>query len=364
MPSQKGEPTARPAARPKGRRPETAGDQKSTGQLEPQQEADYLADNDTWMFGANAPAILEILDRLEEIGPEDGAALADAWLAAPKDEREAARKLARKAVEIGSDAERHLQMAREAVGTWLAVAVNRPEFVKADADWARISSRVAEAALDALTAQILEEQLDAREIKTLAAPWSRAIGRKTANRAPRPAGREAAGGDGDEGSEEEEEEGRFGPNSDAVVDLINRLWLLTPEQVTRLVVRWQATPAEDLRIAHEMLHDLVDESAEWRAEVRLAQDSLAPWLNASRVAETSGFLGQTGQADMRRMAGPVLADAVAALVLGDLLEPEDAATLYAPWFELVGAPALPEPEDDNEADGSDDSAAAAHATRR
>jgi hypothetical protein len=30
-------------------------------------------------------------------------------------------------------------------------------------------------------------------------------------------------------------------------------------------------------------------------------------------------------------------------VLGDLLEPEDAERLYWPWFNLVGAPPLPEP---------------------
>jgi len=42
------------------------------------------------------------------------------------------------------------------------------------------------------------------------------------------------------------------------------------------------------------------------------------------------------------MAGPALADAMAALVLGDLLEPADAETLYAPWYNIMGAPELPE----------------------
>ena len=41
------------------------------------------------------------------------------------------------------------------------------------------------------------------------------------------------------------------------------------------------------------------------------------------------------------MAGPALADALAALVAGDLLDPQDAGMLYAPWFNLVGAPPLP-----------------------
>jgi hypothetical protein len=42
------------------------------------------------------------------------------------------------------------------------------------------------------------------------------------------------------------------------------------------------------------------------------------------------------------MAGPALADAIAALVLGDLLKRRHAEVLYGPWFNLIGAPALPE----------------------
>ena len=36
----------------------------------------------------------------------------------------------------------------------------------------------------------------------------------------------------------------------------------------------------------------------------------------------------------------------AALVLGDLLEPEDAEILYGAWFNLIGAPPLPEPTEE------------------
>jgi hypothetical protein len=45
------------------------------------------------------------------------------------------------------------------------------------------------------------------------------------------------------------------------------------------------------------------------------------------------------------MAGPAVADAIAALVLGDLLLAEDAIVLYGPWFNLVGAPELTLAED-------------------
>ena len=300
----------------------------------PQDEtADFLADNEVWMYGTRAPEVLAVLDRLEEMGPQDGRLVADAWQAVPKADRENARKVVKRVVLIGGDPERYLQIAREAVGTWLAVAVNRPEFLKADPDWPAASARVAEAAMDAITALVIANDLDPDQVATFAEPWAAA-----GESGQTPAGQ----GEPDDEDEDEDEEGKYGPNTDAVVNLLNRLWLLTPEQVSRIVVRWQNSPAEDLRVAHEMVHDLVDEDSEWREQVKAAQEALSPWLNSGRIADNSGFLGHSGRNDVRRMAGPVLADAVAALVLGDLLEPEDAATLYAPWFEQVGAPPLPD----------------------
>ena len=52
------------------------------------QAADYLADNDAWMYGPNAEAVLEILDRLEELTPAEARPLAEAWLAIPKSDRD------------------------------------------------------------------------------------------------------------------------------------------------------------------------------------------------------------------------------------------------------------------------------------
>jgi hypothetical protein len=64
-------------------------------------------------------------------------------------------------------------------------------------------------------------------------------------------------------------------------------------------------------------------------------------------------MGDSGHTAFRKMAGPALADAVAALVLGDLLLAEDAMTLYRPWFNLVGAPELTLAEDVSEGAGED-----------
>ena len=135
------------------------------------QAQDYLADNDVWMYGPNAGAVVAILDRLESMEPRAAAPLADAWLAASKADREEVRKFTRKVIELGSDVERNMQMAREAVATWLAVAAGYPEFIKAAADWPRMSSQVAEAAMDALTSLIMDEDLDESQQETLSAPW-------------------------------------------------------------------------------------------------------------------------------------------------------------------------------------------------
>jgi hypothetical protein len=304
------------------------------------QAADYLADNDVWMYGPNAPAVLEILDRLEEIVPEEARPLSDAWLAIPKSDREQARKSARKLAEEDEELARYLQLAREAVGTWMSVTGPYPEFVNADPDWSRLCSQSGEAALDAATAVILEGKLEESEYETLLQPWSETMADLDA---AAEAGRLESPGDAEAGEDEgdEEGEGKFGPNSDEVTDFLTRLWLLSPEQVGLLVSGWQNVDRKELKAAHDGLRALVDEDPEWRDEVRRAQEELAPWLNAGRIEETSGFLGQSGQSDSRRMAGPALADAIAALVVGDLLDRRHAKTLYGPWFSLVGSPQLP-----------------------
>jgi hypothetical protein len=319
------------------------------------QAADYLKDNDVWMYGPNAEAVLEILDRLEELGPDEARPLAEAWLAIPKSDRDRARRAAAKIGLNDLEVGRYLQLAREAVGTWAAVTGPFPEFVNAEPNWGRLCSQAAEAALDAATAVILEGTLEEAHYEALLEPWSETMATldeaEEASRieaAARGDGGEAAGeeDEDDEEDEEDEGEGEFGPNTDTVTDFLNRLWLLTPEQVGRLVSGWQNADRSALKGAHEKLRALVDEDAEYRDQVRKAQDRLAPWLNAGRVEETAGFLGQAGQGESRKMAGPALADAMAALVLGDLLDQADAEALYGAWFNLIGAPALPVPSDE------------------
>jgi hypothetical protein len=310
------------------------------------QAADYLKDNDAWMYGPNAAAVLDILDRLEGFGPDEAKPLAEAWLAIPKSDRDRARKAAQKLAENDEEIYRYLQLAREAVGTWAAVTGPFPDFVNAEPNWGRICSQSAEAALDAATAVILEGTLEEAHYEALLEPWSETMATlddaAEAAEAARIEGADAADDEEEEEEEEgEEKEGEVGPNTDSITDFLTRLWLLTPEQIGRLVGGWQNADRELLKGAHERLRALVEEDPDWRDQVRKAQEKLAPWLNAGRVAEQAGFLGQAGQGESRKMAGPALADAVAALVLGDLLERADAEVLYGAWFNLIGAPALP-----------------------
>jgi hypothetical protein len=296
------------------------------------------------MYGPNAEAVLEILDRLEEIVPDDARPLTEAWLAIPKSDRDRARKAVRKLAEDDEEIARHLQLVREAVGTWMAVTGSYPEFVNAEPNWARMCGQTVEAALDATTAVILEGKLHESHYEALLEPWSETMAQldAAAEAAKLEGPVEIEGESDDEELDDEEEEGKFGPNSDSVTDFLNRLWLLAPEQVGRLVSGWQNVDRKDLKTAHEGLRAVVDEDPEWRDQVRRAQDELSPWLNAGRIQDTAGFLGQAGQGESRRMAGPALADAIAALVLGDLLKRRHAEVLYGPWFNLIGAPALPE----------------------
>ncbi len=303
------------------------------------QAADYLADNDTWLYGPNAADVLDILERLDDLGPEQGEVIANAWLAVPKSDRDAARKEVRKIVEREDELSRQVSMAREEVGSWMSVAAEYPEF-RGNAEWPRTCSRVGEAAFDAVTAIILEEELEEEHYLALFGPWSDAMDELAVEEEVEEfEGEDEVETAGPSG----EEEGEFGPNSNLVLEFLSRLWLVTPEQVTRLVGAWENSPADELDLAHQALHELVDEDEYSRDQIHRAQDKIAPWLNGGRLEETAGFMGQSGAGTTRRMAGPALADAVAALVVGDLLVREDAEMLYAPWYNVVGVPELPEP---------------------
>jgi hypothetical protein len=78
------------------------------------------------------------------------------------------------------------------------------------------------------------------------------------------------------------------------------------------------------------------------------------WMAGRSEKRDYSFGAPQSLARVREPAGPAVADAVAALAMADMLEPEDARILYAPWADVVKEPALPEYEEDNEGDESDE----------
>src|ERR1035437_5366591 len=180
------------------------------------QAADFMADNDVWMYGPNASTVLEMLDRLEEMGPEQARPLALEWQAAPKEGRETARKAARKLVEDDEEIARYLGLAREQVGSWVAVKADYPPYRDAEPDWARLCTQAGEATLDALTSVILEGHLSKPDRAALFEPWFQAV-------AQMPAGAALSAQD-ETPDDDADDEGKYGPNSAAVADFLNRLW--------------------------------------------------------------------------------------------------------------------------------------------
>jgi hypothetical protein len=153
-----------------------------------------------------------------------------------------------------------------------------------------------------------------------------------------------------------ENDGPFGPNTELVIQFLDKLAALDGAQIVELVSGWRDQPKDELRVAHRALQALADEDHTWREQLRLAQEEVFAWMESRTTTYLEHFATTKEDARARESAGPVVADAVAALVMADVLEDDDAEILYAPWAELIGEPALPTFEDDDPAgeDSEDD----------
>jgi hypothetical protein len=142
----------------------------------------------------------------------------------------------------------------------------------------------------------------------------------------------------------------FGPNTELVADLLLRLDGLTAEQAARLNRRWASADRAERARAHAAVKDAVREARREdpaaHAQVQLAQDRLLAWT--SEVPTARSWIGRVSGVQLaREAAAPPIADAIAALVLADVLDRADARVLYAPWAEVIGAPKLPTYADDD-----------------
>jgi hypothetical protein len=292
----------------------------------------------TALYGPNGADVDALLQSLDTIDLDTAELLIDAWEAIPAAERTVVRRVIQRRYGSGRLGEQAYN-AEHAVDEWLLTKVAEDE---GDLDLWR---GVAEAARDAVDALVLDDKLDDVDFNTLYGPWADVMdddpeadgaiegdedeeGDEAEDEAE--PDEEPASAKGGKPAEEDSEEGQFGPNTSFVSALFERLESIKPDQLTALAKAWQKTDKGDLKVAHSSIESLVKAERDWRDQVKAAQNQIAEWA---------------GERTWRQPAIPPLADAVAALVLADVLEPEDAETLYGPWAQVVGEPAFPVFED-------------------
>jgi len=305
------------------------------------------------LYGPNGEAVASLLDSLGEIDDELAEAIADAFDAVPEPERKVARSGMRRRVRA-SKLESEIDAAEGAVNDWLSALSVRYEDES-------LYTTVAEAARDAVGALVMEDELDDADFATLYGSWSDVMdveddvdgeadeeaAEATAVVAGAPKARESE-------EPEDEEVGEFGPNTGLVVEFLTKLGSLETPEIADIVASWREQPKEGLRTAHRNLQALADEDHAWREQLRRAQEEVFGWM----AADESRFYGlsSVSKDDLRarEVAGPAIADAVAAIAMADMLEPEDAAALYAPWADVIGQPALPTFDEEDDVDESED----------
>jgi hypothetical protein len=309
------------------------------------EEFGLTGSNPTEIYGPNGEDVASLLDSLADIDDETAEAIADAYEAVPETERKVAQSVVRRR-HRGGGLEGELWAAEHAVSDWLAA-------MQLEGDELALYSIVADAATDAVDALVLEDDLADVDFATLYGPWSEIMDAESDES-------EAAEAEPAKGSvlrtkevapaesadESAENEGEFGPNTELVLQFLTRLAALTAAETSELVVAWRKQPKEELRIAHRNLQALADEDHKWREQMRLAQEEVFAWMSGRSEKRDYSFGSPQSLARVREPAGPAVADAVAALAMADILEAEDAETLYAPWSDVVKEPALPEYEDD------------------
>ena len=309
------------------------------------EEFGLTGSNAAEMYGPNGEAVVSLLDSLPTIDYATAEAIADAYEAIPEAERKVAQTVVRRR-HRGGELGAELRTAEAAVYDWHA------SLLLTDEDEA-LYGVVADAATDAVDALVLVDELADVDFATLYGAWSEvmeAAEEEDESEPPEGSAETAAGAGtsatGDAGSAAEDV-GEFGPNTALVVEFLARLGALEPAQIAEVVAAWRERPREELKIAHRAVQALADEDATWREQLRLAQEEIFAWMEGRTTEHQERAYVSREDTRIRETAGPAVADAVAALVMADMLEPEDAAALYAPWAEAVGEPALPEYEDDD-----------------
>jgi hypothetical protein len=133
----------------------------------------------------------------------------------------------------------------------------------------------------------------------------------------------------------------FGPNSEAVLELLRELSTMGTIQAERLAHAWRVADAAARERAHAAAQTAAESSGR-REAARAAQQEAARWINETAgpghswmAAEASATVQYRDAIQSRRDAFPAVVDAVAAVVLAGVLDHRAEAVLLGPWSEAV-----------------------------
>jgi hypothetical protein len=129
----------------------------------------------------------------------------------------------------------------------------------------------------------------------------------------------------------------FGPNQDEVDRLLERLETVDQNQALFLASLDGDDPAR--LAARQALRGAARSSGRER-ELKAAQAEVTRWMNLwfSGGFQIAGYGRDITPAEAAVGAAPVVLDAVGALVLRDVMPPDDFDVLIGPWQELVADP--------------------------
>ena len=128
----------------------------------------------------------------------------------------------------------------------------------------------------------------------------------------------------------------FGPNQDQVDEVFARLEVVDYGQA--LLLASLASDGADDPDRHRARGAMLDAARRGGRdrELRAAQDEVKRWVNTwfSGGPQIAGYGRDITPAEAAVNAAPAVLDAVGALVVRDLLPPDDVETLTGPWDEL------------------------------
>lgn len=302
------------------------------------EEFGLTGDNPVGLYGPNGEEVAALLDSLAEIDDETAEEIADAYESIPEAERRVAQSVVRRRHRNGKYAY-ELDLAERGVTDWISS-------LGLEGNEGEMYGVVAAAATDAVYALILEDELADADFDTLYGAWSEVMDVEDDDDSAE--GEEAATETADAAEEDavaDKQDGPFGPNTELVTEFLEKLAGLEASLIATLVSTWRNQPKEELKQAHRILQEIADEEKLWREQLRAAQEEVFAWMDLRTTSYMEHFASSKDDALTRESAGPVVADAVAALVMADVLPEEDATILYAPWAEAIGAPEMPAYED-------------------